>query len=100
MRMARNKTQDMWSIFVLLAVALALLTGSAAAQVNSMNPSISVPNDKMGPVLERLREQRQQKQLDDAYKAASRKIPDQKSNDPWAEVRPAPAVPAPKKKSQ
>ncbi len=30
-----------------------------------------------------------QKQLDDAYKAVTKKIPDQKSNDPWATIRPA-----------
>jgi len=29
-----------------------------------------------------------QKKLDDAYKAATKNIPDQKSNDPWATVRP------------
>jgi hypothetical protein len=32
-------------------------------------------------------EQEKQKQLDTDYKAATNKIPDQKSNDPWASVR-------------
>jgi hypothetical protein len=32
------------------------------------------------------------KKLDDAYKAATKNIPDQKSNDPWAVVRPAPTI--------
>ena len=44
-------------------------------------------------------EQERQKQLDDAYKATTKKIPEQtKSNDPWATVRATPTVPAPKKK--
>ena len=40
------------------------------------------------------------KQIDNDYKAATSKIPDQKPNDPWASVRPTPTVPAPKKKQQ
>jgi hypothetical protein len=39
-----------------------------------------------------------QKALDDAYKAATNKIPDQRSNDPWATVRPTGSTPAAKKK--
>ena len=39
-----------------------------------------------------------QRQLDEAYKSATNKIPDQKSNDPWAVVRPT--APTPKKKPQ
>jgi hypothetical protein len=45
-------------------------------------------------------EQEKQKQLDDAYRAATNKIPNQAANDPWASVRPAPAAPAAKKKPQ
>ncbi len=41
-----------------------------------------------------------QRQLDEAYKSATNKIPDQKSNDPWAVVRPSAPTPAPKKKPQ
>jgi hypothetical protein len=42
-------------------------------------------------------EQRErQKKLDDAYKAATKKIPDQKSNDPWAAIRPARTAPTPR----
>jgi hypothetical protein len=37
-------------------------------------------------------ERERQKKLDDAYKAATKKIPDQKSNDPWPVVRPAPTT--------
>jgi len=45
-------------------------------------------------------EQERQKQLDDAYKAATNEIPDHSANDPWASVRTAPATPAPKKTPQ
>jgi len=45
-------------------------------------------------------EQKRQKQIDEAYKAATNKIPNQVANDPWTGVRPAPAAPAPKKKPQ
>jgi hypothetical protein len=45
-------------------------------------------------------EQEQQKKLDDSYKAATKKLPDQKANDPWADVRQAPTVPAPNKKQK
>ena len=45
-------------------------------------------------------EKERQKQLDDDYKAATNKTPDQKANDPWGFVRPAPTVPAPKKKQK
>jgi hypothetical protein len=37
-------------------------------------------------------EQERQKQLDAAYKAAQKKIPDQKAADPWGGVRPTPTV--------
>jgi hypothetical protein len=37
-------------------------------------------------------EQEQQKQLDADYKAATKKIPDQKTADPWGSVRPTPTV--------
>jgi hypothetical protein len=36
------------------------------------------------------------KQIDNDYKAATSKIPDQKANDPWAEIRPTPTAPAKK----
>ena len=40
------------------------------------------------------------KQIDNDYKAATRKIPDQKPNDPWGAIRPTPTAPAPKEKQQ
>jgi Spy/CpxP family protein refolding chaperone len=45
-------------------------------------------------------EMEKQQRLDDAYKAATNKIPDQKANDPWAVVRPTSPAPAAKKKAQ
>jgi len=86
----------MWSKFVLLAAALGLLTGDASAQGY---PDVNVPSadQRRLMMLEKYKEQQRQKKLDDAYKAARNKIPDQKPNDPWAEVRPPPTVPAPKK---
>jgi hypothetical protein len=45
-------------------------------------------------------ERERQKQIDDDYKAAAKKIPDQKANDPWADVRSGPTVAAPKKKQK
>jgi hypothetical protein len=36
------------------------------------------------------------KQIDNDYKAATSKIPDQKPNDPWGAIRPAPSTPSPK----
>jgi hypothetical protein len=45
-------------------------------------------------------EQERQKQIDNDYKAATSRVPDQKANDPWAAIRPTPTAPAPKKKQQ
>jgi hypothetical protein len=45
-------------------------------------------------------EREHQKQIDDDYKAASKKVPDQKANDPWADVRSGPTVTAPKRKQK
>ncbi len=80
---------------LLPAVAVvATLTGTAYAQIM---PKFSLGEDKRKLTPE---EQEKKKQLDDAYRQATNKIPDQKASDPWADVRPAPAAPgpAPKKK--
>jgi hypothetical protein len=44
-------------------------------------------------------EMEKQRALDDAYKSATKKIPDQKPNDPWAVVRPNASAPTAKKKT-
>ena len=66
---------------------LAFLTGAAAAQ----GIPISIPT---GDEAKKLTPEEQEKQdrLDKAYKSATQKIPDKKSNDPWGSVRTAPAT--------
>jgi hypothetical protein len=96
-RVARNKsTQNMWGKLLLLATAFALLTANASAQ---MSPQMSFPTQKQQKQMTP-EQQKYQKELDDSYKAASKKIPDQKPNDPWADLRPAPTAPPLKKKQQ
>jgi hypothetical protein len=95
----RRVRQEMWSKFLLLAAVLLRLTGSALAQGY---PDVNVPNsdERRRLMLEKMQELRQQKRLDDAYRAARNKVPNQKPSDPWADVRPPPATPAPKNKPQ
>jgi len=102
--MRKRLMQSRWSRLIPLAGALALLTTSAFAQMPM--PSMSLQGDKKRPLTPE--EQERRKQLDNDYKAATSKIPDQKANDPWAAIRPTPStpgpktstVPAPKKKQQ
>jgi hypothetical protein len=98
MRAARKKTTQAWGTLIPLAAALALMTGSALAQSNPLMPKMSLGGQEKKALTPE--EQEKQKQLDDAYRAATNKIPNQTANDPWATVRPAPAAPAPKKKPQ
>jgi hypothetical protein len=75
---------------LLLAVAFAVPATSVLAQDGGLPlPKFSLggePKRKLTP-----EEEEQQKKIDADYKAATRKIPDQKANDPWADVRQAPA---------
>jgi len=73
---------------------LVLLTGSASAQ---MSPELSLPTQKPQKQLTP-EQQKYQQELDENYKAANKKIPDQKPNDPWAGIRQGPTVPLSKKK--
>ena len=79
-----------WPRIVPLVGMLALMTEYASAQ--GMPPISLRPNERTLTPEERER----QKQIDDDYKAASKKVPDQKANDPWAIVRPTPTGPVPK----
>jgi hypothetical protein len=90
-----DTTRDLLRILPAVAV-VAMLTGTAHAQ---LMPKFSLGADERKLTPE---EQEKKKELDNAYKQATNKIPDQKANDPWADVRPAPATPAPvpKKKQQ
>ncbi len=94
--MRKRLTQSRWSKLIPLAATLALLTTSASAQMPM--PSMSLQGEKKRALTPE--EQERQKQLDNDYRAATGKIPDQKANDPWADVRPTPAAPAPKKKQK
>jgi len=85
-----------WSRIIPLAGALALMTANASAQMPM--PSVHLGGEQKRPLTPE--EKERQKQLDDDYKAATNKTPDQKANDPWGFVRPAPTVPAPKKKQK
>ena len=83
-----RKTQSSWSRLILLAAALTLLTTSAFAQMPM--PRMSLQGEKKRALTPEERER--QKQLDNDYKAATSKVPDQKAIDPWGDVRPAPST--------
>jgi hypothetical protein len=98
MRAIRKKLmQSRGSGFIWLAGALALMTANASAQ--SLPPinllQLQQPQKHLTP-----EEQEQQDKLDEAYKAATKKIPDQKAHDPWANARETSTVPDPKKKQK
>jgi hypothetical protein len=84
-----NRTKGVWSKLLLLSIALPLLTGSAFAQ-NPFMPKMSLGEKEKKQLTPE--EQERQKQLDQDYKAATTKIPDQNAADPWADVRPTPTV--------
>jgi hypothetical protein len=77
-------------MLIVLVGALVIIVSHTSAQVPEPNVS---PWQKKTLTPSEQREQ--QKKLDDSYKAVTKKIPDQKSNDPWATVRPAPPTTAP-----
>ena len=74
---------------LLLAGALiALAAGPAAAQFPAPSMSLESGPKQLSP-----EERAKQKELDDAYKAASKKIPAKNhSADPWGGIRPNPAT--------
>ena len=73
---------------ILAGAAIVLLTGAAVAQLPM--PSLSLHQDKRPLTPE---ERAKQKALDDAYKAATKKIPDKTAaDDPWGGIRPNPAT--------
>ena len=83
--MRKRLTQSRWSRLIPLAGALALMTTYASAQGSPTRlrggQHILTPEEK---------------QIDNDYKAATSKIPDQKPNDPWGAIRPAPSTPSSK----
>jgi len=93
---ARNDlTQGVWSKLLLFSVSLTLLSGSALAQSNPFMPKMSLGEKEKKQLTPE--QQKYQKELDENYKEASKKIPDRKPNDPWANIRPAPPAPSNKK---
>ena len=93
MDIARNMLRTLIPAVAVVVV----LTGIASAQ-SPFTPKVSLGADtkrKLTP-----EEEEKQKALDQAYKAATSKIPDQKATDPWGDVRPAPPASPPKKKQQ
>jgi len=81
---------------------LILLTAAAGAQgVGISGDGVSFSPFKQQDKRPMTQEEAdKQRKLDEAYKSATNKIPDQKANDPWAVVRPTTPTPAPKKKPQ
>jgi hypothetical protein len=79
------------SALIPLAGALAMLTTSAFAQMPPIN---LLQGEQKRPLTPEERER--QKQLDNDYKAAISKVPEQKANDPWADVRPTQSTPSAK----
>jgi hypothetical protein len=97
MSLARNDlTKGLGRKPLLLAAALALLSGSASAQIQ---PKLDTPLQKEQKKLTP-EQQKYQQELDDSYKAAQKKIPAQKPTDPWADMRSAPAASSSKKNPQ
>jgi hypothetical protein len=79
----------------LIAVALLLPAAHALAQ-DSGGGMLPIPlggQQRPPPTPE---EQERQEKIDADYKAATKKIPNQKAIDPWGDVRQAPAASAPK----
>ncbi len=68
------------------AVILLLMTGGAFAQLPK--PALHLGGDNKPPQTKEQKEY--EKELDDAYKSAVKKIPapEKKSADPWADMRP------------
>jgi hypothetical protein len=81
-----NLTKGLWSKTLLLGAALALLSGSASAQMGGMGGGKPSPPDTGPTPLE----QKRQEQIDNDYKAATKNIPKQKPKDPWGDVRQTP----------
>ena len=98
MRALKKKPmQSTGSRLLWLAGALALTTANASAQSLPPINLLQLQREQKHLTPE---EQEQQKKLDDAYKAATKKIPDQRAHDPWADVRESSTVPDPKKKQK
>jgi len=73
--------------FALAGAVVVLLTGVASAQMPMPGMSLHNGTKELTP-----EERAKQKAIDDAYNAATKKIPDKKTaSDPWSGVRPNPS---------
>lgn len=72
---------------ILAGAVIALLGAPAAAQFPTPGLTLKDEPKQLSP-----EERAKQKAIDDAYRAATKKIPDkQVANDPWGSVRPKPS---------
>jgi hypothetical protein len=70
---------------IVAASILLLMTGAVSAQMPQ--PGVHLKDDKPS----RTKEQKEyDKAVDRAYQSATKKIPEQKKSDPWADVRATP----------
>jgi len=92
---AMNPARNVLRILIPAATLVALSTGTAIAQFPMPGISLQGEQKKLTP-----EEQERQKAIDNAYRSVTAKIPEKRADDPWADVRPAPPAPAPKKKQQ
>ena len=81
---------------IVAGAIVAVPTGSAYAQ-NPLMPHFSIQDENKRRTPEEIA---RDKAIDDAYKSATKKIPEKQANDPWADVRSTPSAPAPKNKQQ
>lgn len=87
----------------LLALLLVVTFAVPATSVLAQDGGLPMPKFSIGGEQKRKltpEEEEQQKKVDSDYKAATRKIPDQKAADPWADVRQAPSAPGQKAATQ
>src|ERR1700689_1345188 len=75
-------------VFLPAAAIATTPVAAAYAQMSPLMPKLSLGGGEQKKLTPE--EQEKKQQLDDAYKSATSKIPDQKPNDPWSGVRLAP----------
>lgn len=92
---AMDKSRKTLRKLLYAAAFTAVLTGTAAAQMPAPSFSLEKEHHKSPEQIAH------DKAIDQAYRAAAKKIPDKNVvNDPWANVRPAPAKMPEKKKQE
>jgi hypothetical protein len=74
---------------------VALLTGGASAQMPTPGINLAPSDRKLTP-----EEQEKQRAIENEYKRAMEKIPNQKAVDPWGGVRQSPSAAKSKQKQQ